>query len=69
MSTRKGKREGLRFADMTPADILVMADKVKEQGLGLSMTSSGRRGQGSRLPRVPGVPSLHAAQRGANGDP
>ena len=35
MSTRKGTREGLRFADMTPADILVMADKVKEQGLGV----------------------------------
>ena len=35
MSTRKGQREGHRFADMTPANILVMADKVKEQGLGV----------------------------------
>ena len=35
MSTRKGKQEGQRFADMTPANSLVIADKVKEQGLGV----------------------------------
>src|SRR5689334_13456195 len=36
MSTQSGKRTGPRLKDMTPQDVLVLADQAKEKGLGLT---------------------------------